>query len=395
MVLHGIRAYLHDVSASGASIAAIQFSNSLQVWDMTRRVPQREDRRRRVLREEPRPTKPGKPKRRSSSSSDGKLYGDGALAANQPRITDYLPQRKMALFSFFALGVGAIAATESLYVAHQVVLSRFPHVDTTWLGLTGPNTLVTHLAATMLAVAAVMAVLVTRLRRHKVNDYKGRYRLWYLVVILLIVSSVDVITLGHRAFRDVMVAVVESPPWQNTAVWWILGYSVVGGLVALRVMIDARRCKMAVLAWFMAAACLGGSAVLYLGVWQLPAFETQLMSQTALFLSGLHLTVFGLALFGRHIMLAAGTSIRTNTKTKRTASGETKKTGLIRLPGFTKRKKTQPRKTRSAETPSTDSEEFEDVQDEVELELLTNPDLTKAERRKLRKQMKRREREAA
>ena len=66
------------------------------------RNPQREDRRRRVLRDESRP-KTTRTRRRTSSSD--RAYGELALEKNQPRVTDYLPTRGMSLFYVFSLAL--------------------------------------------------------------------------------------------------------------------------------------------------------------------------------------------------------------------------------------------------------------------------------------------------
>ena len=279
-------------------------------------------------------------------------------------------------------------------------------------------TLSSYLAASLLTATAIISLIVFHIRRHKIDDYKGRYRMWYVVAAVLGIASIDVITHAHRGLRDVMRLLVEQPPWQNQAIWWVLAWSIVGGLLALRALIEIRRCRLAVLTWLLGAACLAGSALLYLHTFEIAPALTHLMTRSALFLSGLHLLMFGAVLYARFVYLEAQGQkrlTRTAAKTKqKSTDGVGKRTGLFKLPGFGRGKsQRQPKKAKQVDTAGNHGEddeqeydeqeydedyEYEEVSDDptdAELELLTNPDLTRSERRKLKKQMKQRRQRAA
>ncbi len=221
---------------------------------MSNRSVQREDRRRRVLRDDVRAD--AAPKKRRSVSSSDRDFSDGALERNQPRITDFLPQRKMSVFKIFALGLGLVAVVESLYVLREQYLSRFAGVDTGWLNLHGSLNAASFVAAVMLLCAAVTATLIFHIRRHRMDDYRGRYRMWYPVIAVLTLAAGDVVTHAHRTVQGVAASLMPNAPLGNPASWWILAWVVMGGLLLMRATIDARKCKSALFFWCLSTVGL-------------------------------------------------------------------------------------------------------------------------------------------
>jgi hypothetical protein len=307
------------------------------------------------------------------------------------------------LFYLFSLGIAAIGSVQSLHVARETYLYRYPQIETSWLALGGSMTLSSCLAASLLLATAILALAVFHIRRHKIDDYKGRYRMWYVVIVVLGLASVDVITHAHRGLRDVMGMLIEQPPWQNQATWWVLAWSFVGGVVALRALIEVRRCRLAVLTWMLAATCLAGSALLYLDRFEIAPAQTHLMARSALFLAGLHLLMFGAALYARFVYLEAQGAAKAAAKTRQKSTDRREKRSMLfKLPTFGRDH--GPRPSRQEQFDDDDDHEYDeeyepddlsDEPSEAELELLTNPDLTRSERRKLKKQMKRRRRQVA
>jgi hypothetical protein len=340
-------------------------------------------------------------KRRSTANSD-RVFSEAALHHNQPRITDFLPQRKMSIFKVFALGIGLVALVESLFVVREQYLSRFAAVDASWLDLHGSMNATSFVAALMLTFATVAATLVFHIRRHRMDDYRGRYRMWYPVIGILFLAAGDVITHAHRSVQDIAMWLAPNPPLGDPASWWILVWVVCGGLLMLRAMVDARQCKSALFFWCLASAGLLTAAGFAVKLLHVPSPDAHLMAQTGAFLLGLHFLVFGLVLYARNLFLLAQGAKR-SPKAKDTTSEVTdpqptavekeKRTGMIRLPGLAgwRRRNASKASEESVEESETSDKGFTDE----EMELLTNPDLTGTERRKLKKQMKQRRRQAA
>lgn len=367
---------------------------------MAHRSAPREDRRRRVLREE---TRAGSAPRKRRASAGDRLFSEAALERNQPRVTDLLPQRKMAVFKIFALGFGLVASVESLYALREQFLLKYAQIDTRWLDLEGSQTLASCLAALMLIASTVTAILVVHLRRYRMDDYKGRYRIWYAVILLLALAAVDVITQAHRSIVGLAMTTLPNLPVKSASAWCVLAWLVPGGLLWLRAMIDARRCRAVVCVWLLSASGLLVAAALKLGLLPLASHHFLTMARTGSYLFGLQLLSFGLLLYARHLFIRAQ-GVRRTARPKNVEEDveveeptpveaenpPAKRTGMFRLPGFGAW-----RRRGDGGSSSAADVESEDGYTPEELALLESSELTRTERRKLKKQMRLRRRQAA
>ncbi len=374
---------------------------------MAHRSVQREDRRRRVLREEARPG--GTPRKRRSAGGD-RLFSEAALERNQPRITDFLPQTKMSVFKVFALGFGLVACVESLYALREQYLLKVRQLDSSWLNLDGARNLTSCVAVVMLIAATVTATLVFHIRRYRMDDYRGRYRIWYPVIGLLAMAAADVMTHAHASIHGLAMSVSPNLPVRTPAAWGILAWLLLGGLFFLRAVVDARKCKAAVLCWLLSASGLSCAAAMKLELLQVSSGHFQAMARTSAYLLGLHFLAFGLLLYARHLFLHAQ-GVKRLASPKQTVgedaesqdeaadvedNRETKRTGMIRLPGFgVWRRRHNKRSSNDAGNDTSNAESVDEGLTREELALLESNDLTRTERRKLKKQMKLRHRQAA
>ncbi len=382
--------------------------------------PQREGRRRRVLREETRPT--GKSTKRRTSANE-RAYSEQALHENQPKISDCLPKRALSIFLLFAFGVASIGAIQSLYIARVTYLEKYPQIDTKWLELTGPMTLSSFWSAAVLMMTALLGMFVFHVRRFRVDDYKGRYRMWYMAIIGLAVASFDSITHAHDGVRDALTLAIGDLPWEHPALGWIVVYGALGGMVALRGLVEVRRSKATVFIWTLSIACFVGATLLYVGVFQITPDQSHRMARSSLFLSGVYLLMFGMAIYARFVFLEAQSdkgaraSSKKRSTSQKSQSKEPKRTGLFKLPTLRRRKsKATSKQVRKSpakasqvdddlasyeqEDPYAYDDDYEssptsDAPTDDELELLTDPNLTRSERRKLKKQFKMRRSRAA
>jgi hypothetical protein len=113
------------------------------------------------------------------------------------------------------------------------------------------------LAAMLSAVAGLIAMFIYSLRRHRVDDYHGRYRLWmWTAIACLAVSLGEATSIG---------AAVEGP-CRRAAAWsgmseTLVWPAVVGTLLAIaamRLLVEIRQCRAAIV---LLAACGLGFAV--------------------------------------------------------------------------------------------------------------------------------------
>ena len=107
---------------------------------------------------------------------DTPRYGAGANIENHPQITDYIPRRMRMLG--LLLAVGATLGIVAEVVAHHAssLSTLFAQGDEIDLAETFSARLIAWTSAAVLLVAAAYAHVIYLLKRHRIDDLKGRYR---------------------------------------------------------------------------------------------------------------------------------------------------------------------------------------------------------------------------
>ncbi len=366
-----------------------------------RRKGQGDTRRRRVLRDE----SAGSTLSATRSRGGGgrlQLYVDGAVADAQPRITDLIPRRGYALLVWSLCLFLPLAVVEGLYIWRTERLSDFALEQTRALRMVGSGTLATWLATLLLLLAAGVALTIFSVRRHKLDDYRGGYRLWLWVAAFCLACSLDVVAALHRPFQTLMTHLTGHALWGDGSIWWIGGYGLVGGALLIRMMFDVRRSRGTVVSLLVMASLYAATALFYLRIFQVGPGEVDMMAYVALLMSAHAMLTFSLLCYSRYVCLEAAGEIGKATSKRRASKqrSEPAERGWLR---FWKRRR-KPRKeaeesvdegadgevrNRKQLAGSVRDDDYEDVEDD-ELERLTDPRLSKSEQRKLRRKQHRR-----
>jgi len=227
-----------------------------------RRASHSTERRRRVLIEETSqqlPVSPPVPRAGEGGGRAGsepiKAYTEAAITLRQLRVVDLIPTRRwtMTLLSLLALTVvaGVEAAHGCLALGYTTLqLSQVPALD-----LRVPGSVADWFTSCLLLLAAGLGMLTYWIRRHRVDDYRGRYRMWYWVVPLLVVASVDQVADLQGSLRTVLLALAGIPGYPDAAWIWCAMMTVVVTAVATRMALEMRACRLAVVNLVAALAC--------------------------------------------------------------------------------------------------------------------------------------------
>lgn len=117
-----------------------------------------------------------------------------------------------------------------------------------------------------LAAASATALLVYQLRRYKVDDYTGSYRIWRSVIVLIAVLSIDSICNLVPWIGAMIDAVLGKRVALSGADWIRIGLTIGGGALALRLVAEVRRSRVALA---MMLVALIGFAIPLLSHWNL------------------------------------------------------------------------------------------------------------------------------
>ncbi len=235
----------------------------------------------------------------------GRRYGEEASSDHHQPLTAMVPKRPLTLVLLALAGLILIAAIHASYgkASRQPPdhwLRAFASLDVEAAG-----GLASWCSSVILLAAAVLGIQIYRLRRHRSDDYRGRYRVWVWASPLLLAASLAAGTHLHRdllavaAARSDVLASIEPRvvSFVLPAVLWLL--------IALRLTFEVRESRAAWTA--LASAALTQFAVAVLGL----AAPTELFSlPAALTISSLtmlgHLTIFmTVASYSRYVYLDA------------------------------------------------------------------------------------------
>ncbi|MBX9791614.1 MAG: hypothetical protein K2Y37_22055 [Pirellulales bacterium] len=242
-------------------------------------------------------------------------YGDPSFADGHLRVTDLVPRGYAALSLWFVAGALAIAGIETLYY-FMPRLAADGHVPA--FDLAGHGHLANWLASAVLLVSSLASLLIYSIRRHKADDYHGRYRIWLWAAAVWLVMSIDETAGLHHGFQGLMVGLTGTRIAADGALWWMLPYGLVLLAIGGRLLFEIRACRTAVAFYALAGLMLGAAVAVHLDSipYPLPA-EYLVMLEEGLELAGDWCLLVSLALFARFTILEAEGGLRHSAKTKR------------------------------------------------------------------------------
>ena len=124
------------------------------------------------------------------------------------------------------------------------------------LRLDRPDSFGRWVTCALLAGSAGISLLIYQLRRHKNDDFRGHYRLWRLVLVVLLLASVDALV----SLVDWTGALLDAGFGKRVALsgndWIRIVLSVGGAVLALRLTVEVRRSRWALATIVMAWAVL-------------------------------------------------------------------------------------------------------------------------------------------
>ena len=257
----------------------------------------REGRRRRVLRDD---SSAAESASNARSKKKARPYADAALVELQPRITDLIPTRLAGLMLVLLFGVASAAIVQIVY---HLRVTRLQHVDyrvVSGMDLYGPGTIMSWLSSVYLLLACFAALLVYNTRRHKIDDYFGRYSLWIWVAAICGFASLDATTGLHRVVQYGLMRATGTAIWGDGSLWWIAGYGFMGLVVGGRSLLDMWPCRGAIVLG-LAGGCYALAATIYLGIYRPNLGPHNVTLHSSSVLLGHFFVLYSFLLYARYI----------------------------------------------------------------------------------------------
>jgi hypothetical protein len=284
-----------------ASLASFTRDSSMQ-------FPQANQRRRRVLADDlsagddaaSRTAVP--PPSRSHRRIDG--YAPGAKPEQQRRVIDLVPGSHLAFGLWFAAGLTVIAALAAGHVWLSAIASRLSAEAAASLELGAGGSLSGWVASLWLGLAGATCALIYSIRRHKLDDYRGRYRWWLFGSIAWFVMSVDATCGIHQLFAATMIRLTGCTGPGGGVTWWLGFWGLVVCALSVRLAWEMRVCRPAMTAYLSAIVFWTCGIVIQLTGVRLGAASNALPAEVAKLLGHLSL-LLGVSMYARHVILHA------------------------------------------------------------------------------------------
>lgn len=362
------------------------------------RATQRDQRRRRALVDGGSLKTSSSKTRQSKDQSANRSYAAAALEAEQPRISSFIPARPWT-YSLWVLGLATVLTLHATLAGfdYEVRMNRLP-IDLSSLSLNQTPSLYVFTGGFALILAGAYAALVLRFRRHKTDDYRGRYRLWYPAILGLCAFGVVSASGFSTAVSSTANWISQLPKTPIQPSWWAVLIGVLAGAVFLRMLIEIRTSRAAVITWIGATTCFIMAWIVGQHWIPFPTDQLREPAESLLWLGGCLLTLMTTISYSRYVFLDAQGSVVRRQATK--SSSQPPAVKLKRQKGIARQTKpTTPEISQPESTTPTKLKvaSLEDSKTEVpttESDAEAGRSLSRSERKRLRKQ-KRRQKKAA
>lgn len=258
----------------------------------------RDNRRRRVLQEEARRSGQCAP----PPVQEGARYTDAAGVENHPQITQFIPRRYRTYVLGLFLAAAAIGLVGSLHWWAAAMARALGNGPIAAIDLAAGGGLACWFASIVLVGVAAVAWMIYTLRRHRVDDYKARYRLWMWTAAAALVASADSVARLHEPWSDLWVSVTG---WSaaSPAVWWLAPLGLVGAWLAVRLVMETAECRGACSLVVVGIAAYGLATAAALGALSSAVGRFEPIIVASALLAGHVLALTACTLYARYVVL--------------------------------------------------------------------------------------------
>ena len=243
-----------------------------------------------------------------NSGAAAHAYADAAREARRRPLHTLLPLSRLAISLCIGACLVGVAATLGLHVAATSLAPRLGEEAVVGLRLETPGSIGRWLASTLLGLTAATALFIYSLRRHRLDDYHGRYRVWIVMALACTVLSLAEST---RLVALVRALVRLGTDWGQVRldIVWPSLIAVLGIGLGVRLAFELKRSVPALLSLVSAALCFAISTAVF---WQWPIAVNQMSAPLwgrGTWLLGYVLVLTTFVVYGRQVQMhVAGAS---------------------------------------------------------------------------------------
>ena len=313
---------------------------------------------------------------------------------------DLIPKGYVTIGLLFLCGLAAIAGLAAAHV-YLPEIAVWAKEGSAALELGSRGSLASWLSSLFLGLAGMASLLIYSIRRHKLDDYRGHYRWWWVAGLAWLVMSIDATAGIHDLFSVTMTRLTGHAAPAGGQIWWIGCWGLLLAATTVRLLLDMRQCRSALLMTVLALALWSAGVAFQLNALQMGGVPIGLAAET-LKLTGHLMLLLGVTLYARHVVLHAQGLLPTRNQKprKERTKKEAKPAVSAQAAKLEESQKTSPSMNKphgSGNSPvptphvsfaasTADPDLGDDLSDDDDDSDTRNRKLTKAERKRLRKQ---------
>lgn len=245
------------------------------------------------------------------SSGTGKRDAGYSLNVRQAcglRLVQLIPVRRR---SYWTIVVASFLVTSLLLIGHYLVfvsggLPWYGHPLATTLDAAHPQSLAAWFGSHLWLLCLGATILTFQIRRHKLDDYRGEYRLWFWLVITCLLASIDstahvteLLGLGLDHWSQLNLG------WSGKAVVQATT-TVLVGVLGLRLCTELKSVPLSLGFWLVGLVAWAGSAALAQDSLRIDLSpQMRYWLQSALWLGGLTSIWLAALTYLRHVYVEA------------------------------------------------------------------------------------------
>ena len=229
-------------------------------------------------------------------------YNQYALVDGQPRLSDLAPTSTVSLTLIIlslALLVVALLATERYYPKF-VSLEETKSLEN-WLTVNGTSSVGRWFASTLFLLAAIYSVVIYGIRRHRLDDYRARYRVWGMATLAFTGMSLGTFVCASEIVHAIAIHFPSVRMGFDTATWSHSLLALVVGLVLVRLSVEMRRSIVSVALALLGGMLLLANTVIDLRPKLIPDQGISLLVWSATFLFGAFSLALSLMIYSRFV----------------------------------------------------------------------------------------------
>jgi hypothetical protein len=228
-------------------------------------------------------------------------YGNAEFLERQWQLLDLVPRRLLVLTLLLLAAAAIIAGLEAVY-AWTVERAAAGAAVAAALDVAAKGSLACWFSSLMLLAASVAALLVYTVRRHRTDDYHGRYRIWLWAAACWFLLATDQAASLREGFSSVMIRWVGTPLWRDGALWWIAIYVLLFGAIGSRLLLDMRPSRLSIAALTAALLGYGLALACHLGWRPIGTAIGEVMLRTGSEMAGHLMLLTAMGLHARYVL---------------------------------------------------------------------------------------------